>query len=98
VQWDQAHPVATGMPEESAVFYARSPVFEVQPGATNISVVARYPEAERILLSGYAQQAELIAGKAALVEARIGEGRVVMFGFRPQHRAQPYQTFKALFN
>ncbi len=98
VQWDQAHPIATGMPEESAVFYARSPVFEVQPGATNISVVARYPEAERILLSGYAQQAELIAGKAALVEARIGEGRVVMFGFRPQHRAQPYQTFKALFN
>jgi hypothetical protein len=23
---------------------------------------------------------------------------VVMFAFRPQHRAQPHQTFKPLFN
>ena len=98
VDWDTSHPVAQGMPERSAIFYARSPVFEVQPGATGVTVVARYPDAESILMSGYAQQAELIAGHAALVEARVGEGRVVMFGFRPQHRAQPYQTFKALFN
>ena len=71
---------------------------EVEPGAAGVTVVARYPAAKRVLMSGYAQHAEKIAGKAALVEARLGQGRVVMFGFRPQHRAQPYQTFKPLFN
>jgi hypothetical protein len=98
VEWDHAHPLASGMPATGAVFYARSPVLEVEPGAVGVSVVARYPERGQLLLSGYAQHAEKIAGKAALVEAEVGRGRVVMFGFRPQHRAQPYQTFKPLFN
>ncbi|MBA4156199.1 MAG: peptidase M14 [Gemmatimonadetes bacterium] len=97
VQWDTAHPVAGGMPEESAIFYARSPVLEVLPNAANVRVIARYPERD-ILLSGYAQGEERIAGHAAAVEARVGQGRVVMFAFRPQHRAQPHQTFKPLFN
>lgn len=98
VEWDRSHPLARGLPETGAVFYARSPVLEVEPGAKGVNVVARYPAADKILLSGYAQHAEQIAGKAALVEAQVGSGRVVLFGFRPQHRAQPYQTFKPLFN
>jgi hypothetical protein len=98
VEWDRSHPLARGMPERGAVFYARSPVLEVEPGAKGVRVVARYPAASEILMSGYAQHAEKIAGKAALVEAEIGSGKVVLFAFRPQHRAQPYQTFKPLFS
>jgi hypothetical protein len=98
VRWDRAHPLASGMPEESAVFYARSPVFEVEPGAPGVTVIARYPAAGEILVSGYTQGEERIAGHAAMVEAQVGEGRVVMFGFRPQHRAQPHDTFRVLFN
>lgn len=98
VEWNGSHPLASGMPETGAVFYARSPVLEVEPGAEGVTVVARYPERGEILLSGYAQHAEKIAGKAALVEAEIGRGRAVLFAFRPQHRAQPYETFKPLFN
>ena len=98
VRWDTSHPVAWGMPEESAINYARSPVLEVEPGARGVTVVARYPEAGRILMSGYAQGAERIAGKAAVVEAQVGRGRVVMFGFRPQYRAQAHETFKPFFN
>jgi hypothetical protein len=97
VRWDTAHPVAAGMPEESAVFYARGPVFEARPGASGVSVVGRFP-GEELLLSGYAQGEAQVAGGAALVEARLGQGRVVMFGFRPQHRAQTHETFKLLFN
>jgi hypothetical protein len=97
VRWNADHPVAAGMPEESAVFYARSPVFEVEPGASGVTVLARYPESD-LLMSGYAQGEEAIAGKAAAVVAEVGAGHVVMFGFRPQHRAQPHETFKPLFN
>jgi glutamine amidotransferase-like uncharacterized protein len=62
-------------------------------------VIARYPaRGEDILLSGFLQGAESIAGKAAAIEARVGKGRVVMFGFRPQYRGQSYGTFKMLFN
>jgi hypothetical protein len=97
VRWDTSHPLAAGMPEESAVFYARSPVFEVLPDASNVTVIARYPDTD-LLLSGYSQGEDRVAGKAAMIEARVGRGRVIMFGFRPQHRAQPHDTFRVLFN
>ena len=35
---------------------------------------------------------------AGSLEAQVGRGKVIMFGFRPQHRAQPHETFKVLFN
>lgn len=97
VRWDTSHPVAWGMPEESAINYARSPVLDVPPGTPGVTVVARYPE-RNILMSGYSQGEERIAGKAALVEAQVGRGRVVLFGFRPQYRGQTHETFKPLFN
>jgi glutamine amidotransferase-like uncharacterized protein len=97
VRWAAGHPATRGMPDESAVYYGRSPVFEPVPGAQGVTVLAGYPERD-VLLSGYAQGEERIAGRAALVEAQYGRGRVLMFGFRPQHRGQPHDTFRVLFN
>jgi len=97
VEIDPEHPVGYGMPERTVVYYSNSPLFEVGDGAGDVTVVARYPDAGQ-LLSGYALHAEYLSGKAALVEARYGSGRVVMFGFRPQYRGQPHETFKILFN
>jgi hypothetical protein len=42
--------------------------------------------------------ADAIAGRAAAVEATVGDGRVIVLGFRVQHRAQSLATFRLLFN
>ena len=92
------HAVAAGMPDTAAVYFTNSTTFDVPQGAA-ARVIARYPErAEDILLSGYLQGGDAIAGKAAAVEIPIGSGRAVLFGFRPQYRGQSYGTFKMLFN
>jgi hypothetical protein len=62
-----------------------------------LEAIARYG-AKDILLSGYLEGEDVIASQAAVVEARIGTGRVLLFGFPPQHRGQSYATFRLLFN
>ena len=95
---DGSHPVARGMSDTAAVYFTNSVTFDV-PAGSPARVIARYPGKEDdILLSGYLQGGDAIAGKAAAVEVPVGRGRVVMFGFRPQYRAQSYGTFKMLFN
>jgi hypothetical protein len=94
---DPSQPLAFGMPEEGAVYYSNSPIFEPIEGDDDVTVVARFAQT-RQLLSGYAINTDYLAGRAALMEVRSGEGRVVLFGFRPQHRAQSHETFKLLFN
>jgi hypothetical protein len=94
---DDQHPVAYGMPATTAIYYSNSAVLQVDDGADDVAVIAAYPDADQ-LLSGFVLKPEFLAGKAALVEARSGRGRVILFGFRPQHRGQPHETFKLLFN
>ena len=100
VKVDNAHPLAYGMPSEAlAVYMGGNPAFEILPTAHNerYEVVASYADRD-ILQSGWLIGEEIIAKKAAMVSAKYGEGRAVLIGFRTQHRAQTYGTFKLLFN
>jgi hypothetical protein len=95
---DTAHPLAKGMPRESIAWAEDSPFFEVNEGATNVRVVAWYPKDKDPLLSGWLLGGDKIKGKAALVEVTLGQGRIILFGFRPQYRGQSLATFPLLFN
>ncbi|HMF78053.1 MAG TPA: M14 metallopeptidase family protein [Bryobacteraceae bacterium] len=85
-------PLTLGLPQNIAIWSEQSPAF-----TSDQTVVAAYPESD-ILASGWLLGANLIAGKAAIVDAKLGSGHVILFGLRPQYRAQSYQAFKLFFN
>jgi len=96
---DPCHPTAYGMPGEHLVFFWGSPAFEIIPSANNdqYDVVVSYPE-RNILRSGWLIGEDRLKGRAGMVVARRGRGRIVLLGFRPQHRGQTHGTYKLLFN
>ncbi|MDH3733244.1 MAG: M14 family zinc carboxypeptidase [Gemmatimonadota bacterium] len=100
VRVDNENRFAFGMPERAlAAFLARNQVYEVTPGARNHTVTRVVEFIDRdILRSGWLLGEDHIADKATMVTADLGEGTVVLIGFRAQHRAQTHGTFKLVFN
>jgi hypothetical protein len=99
IQVDPRHPVGYGMPAETYGFYNNSPFFTIVDGfaSQRPTVVARYPNTE-VVASGWLRGEEHMAGRAAIVSIDLNPGRIVLFGLRPQHRAQTHATFPLLFN
>jgi len=77
---DQADPVAWGFGPQAWIFNAADPVFSATAGAVT------YPAGGGIV-SGYASGAGALRGTAALIDAPLGAGRVVLFAFDPSFRA-----------
>jgi hypothetical protein len=97
VETDPTHPVMAGMPVEAAVFVQSSPAFDVQEGFRG-TVLARYAASGTPLLSGYLVGEKYLNGKTAALDVEHGAGHVILIGFRPQWRGQPFGTFRVLFN
>jgi hypothetical protein len=70
----------------------------LEPTSDDARVIARFADAKELLLSGWLLGAEKLANKGAIVEAKRGKGRVIMFAFRPQYRGQSIATLPFLFN
>jgi len=94
---DPTQRVMAGMPADAAVFYDSGPVFETQEGFKG-AVLAKYPSEGSLLLSGYLLGEQYFHGKAAALDVEVGSGHVVLIGFRPQWRGQPFGTFRVIFN
>ena len=94
---DPAHPMMAGMPERAKVFVDQSPVFSAQDGFEG-SVLARYAKEGSPLLSGYLLGEKYLQGMAAAMDVKHERGHVVLIGFRPQWRGQPFGTFRVMFN
>ena len=96
---DPAHPLSHGVAPVSYGFYNNSPFFQLVEGfaSQRASVVARYPNTG-VVASGWLRGEDLMAGRAAVVSIEMNPGKIVLFGLRPQHRAQTHATFPLLFN
>ena len=93
------HPLTWGMPERTAVFSWGSPVFATSIPIldTDRRVIAVHPD-EKIVVSGYVEEPELLAERPVAVWLRWGRGQLALYGFNPHHRASTSVTYKLLFN
>ncbi|MGQ0714397.1 MAG: M14 family zinc carboxypeptidase [Gemmatimonadaceae bacterium] len=57
-----------------------------------------HDKADSLLISGLLVNGSELAGKAAVVDAPVGRGRVVLFGIRPMWRWQTQGTFALVLN
>ncbi|MBP1596260.1 MAG: hypothetical protein H6Q05_1637 [Acidobacteria bacterium] len=96
---DNTHPIAYGMEPESNSYFANSMVLEpAESFATmNASIIVQYPT-DSILKSGWLQGETYLYNKVGVAEVKLGKGRMVLMPLKVQQRAQPYATFKLLFN
>jgi hypothetical protein len=94
IEVDTRHPLARGASATLAAMVNRSSeAFEVTDPAAAIDVVARY-RGQDTLLSGWAIGTEFLVGKAAVLCAHVGKGRIVLYGVDATYRGQPLGTFK----
>jgi hypothetical protein len=94
VSVDNTNPIAFGSTPTVPIFYENGPVFHVSGDALSVASFTT----DKPLLSGWIQGGELLKGNSAIAEEPVGKGRLVLFGFRPQYRAQSEVTYKFLFN
>ena len=105
---DRDHPIARDMTAPPVAWFEGGPAFDVagadavgsggaRADSARVRVVASYPSDEDPLLSGWLLGGERLRGRAAVVEVRQGQGRVVLFGFRPQYRGQSMATYPMLW-
>lgn len=90
-----------GLPSEVAVFLDNATALQTSlPGAElERWVLASYPDDARdVLVSGWIHGGDRLTRRAAAVATTFGRGKLVLLGFRPQHRAQTHATFPFLFN
>ncbi len=97
---DNDSPIGYGMPAEAAAMFFRSVAYTTwlpPSGDWDRQVVASYPQ-DNVLLRGWMSGEEQLARRAAVVDAGYRDGRVILIGFRTQHRGQTHGTYKFLFN
>jgi hypothetical protein len=97
---DNTNPLAYGMPDQAlGLFLQGNHAYQVLPSARNdeIERIATFADRD-IMQSGWLIGEDHITDKASVVSVGYGDGKVVLIGFRAQHRLQTHGTFKFVFN
>jgi hypothetical protein len=93
---DTKHPFTATLPTTLPAYFINSSAFTAAADS-NVRVVARYAK-DNLLRSGWLLGEDKLRGQIALAEVSVGKGKVVLFGFRPQHRGQSWATLPLIWN
>ena len=79
--------------------FSASPTFRLAdgPAAKDLRRVGWF-DSKAPLRSGWAWGQEHLEGGVAIIDARVGKGRLALFGPQVLFRGQPHGTFKFVFN
>jgi hypothetical protein len=96
---DTSHPLARGITDPVKLFFDASPAFRLTPDAAarGVRAVAWFGTATP-LRSGWAWGQHYLDQAVQIVDAPLGDGRVLLFAPEIVWRGQPHGTFKFLFN
>lgn len=96
---DLNQPLAFGLTERVDFYFNNSPVFSLNPEAAVLGVrpVAWF-DGPAPLRSGWAWGQSYLDKTVAVLEAKVGPGKLFLYGPEIIFRGQPHGTFKLLFN
>jgi hypothetical protein len=94
VSVDTTNPIAFGSTSTVPIFYEDGPTFNVSGDAKSIASF----DSDKPLLSGWILGGQFLKGTSVIADEPVGKGQIILFGFRPQYRAQSEVTYKFLFN
>jgi hypothetical protein len=98
VRVNPAHPLAWGMGDEVDVMFSASPTFRVPDAKKKGLEPVAWFDSKTPLVSGWALGQEHLEGGVAVIDANVGQGKLVLYGPQILYRAQPHGTFRLLFN
>jgi hypothetical protein len=92
-------PVFNVAPKDTVLAENRDPSFVAQQERMRARTILRFHEkADSLLVSGLMVGGDELAGKAAVVDAPVGNGHVVLFGIRPMWRWESQGSFALALN
>ncbi len=99
VDWKAGNQLTYGMEKQTGIFYRGNPVFKTwQPGFDmDRRVIGWFPETH-LVMSGYAENINMVGNKPIMVWLRKGKGHLILYGFSPIFRASTPVTYKLVFN
>ena len=95
ISLDNKSPIAATLPSTIPAYFINSSAFSTTD--KNVRVIARYSK-ENVLRSGWLLGEDKLRNQIALAEMSFGKGRLILFGFRPQHRGQTWATLPLIWN
>ncbi|MEQ1692671.1 MAG: M14 family metallopeptidase [Gemmatimonas sp.] len=95
---DNANALGYGMPADALITWmSGSQAYDITDATAKVETIVSLVE-KGVLQSGQLTGEPIIAKKSVMVAVPYGTGRVVLIGFRAQHRAQTHGTYKLVFN
>lgn len=102
LELDENHPISYGMEKNVDILSFNSPLLEFTSATNNsslsgVKVIGSYPN-NNPFRSGRLIGEKILRKKPVLIEKDYGKGKIILFAFRPQNRAQTQGTFMLFFN